>query len=41
MDKVNVNGKDSHDVFNFLKTTSGQTGSIKWVRMTMEDKIVH
>jgi glutathione peroxidase len=30
MDKVNVNGKEASDVYNFLKTKSGQTGAIKW-----------
>ena len=30
MDKVNVNGKQSIDIFDFLKVQSGSTGSIKW-----------
>lgn len=30
MDKVNVNGKQASDIYNFLKVQSGETGAVKW-----------
>jgi glutathione peroxidase len=30
MDKVDVNGKNTIDLYDFLKVQSGHTGTIKW-----------